>query len=134
MRLRCLSLLVLFVIAGVGLFAQTSSLSGTVIDPSGALIPGADVIVKSANTGAIFRTVSSADGTFTVPALGTGDYSVTVTAKGFKQAQVQGVKLDVGVPTTVQVTLEVGSQSEMVSVEAAGSVLQTQTATVSTTL
>ena len=134
MRLRCLSLLVLFLIAGVGLFAQTSSLSGTVVDPSAALIPGADVVVKSANTGAIFRTVSSGDGAFTVPALSTGDYSVTVTAKGFKQAQVQAVHLDVGVPATVQVTLEVGSQTEMVSVEAAGSVLQTQTAAVTTTL
>ena len=51
MRLRCLSLLVLVLIAGVSLFAQTSSLSGTVVDPSGALIPAADVIVKSAAAG-----------------------------------------------------------------------------------
>lgn len=134
MRLRCLSLLVLFLIAGVGLFAQTSSLSGTVVDPSGALIPGADVTVKNNATGATFRTVTEGDGAFTVPALGTGDYSVIVTAKGFKQAQVHGVKLDVGVPASVQVTLEVGAQSDMVSVEAAGQVLQTQTAAVTTTL
>ena len=64
MRLRCLSLLVLFLIAGVGLFAQTSSLSGTVVDPSGALIPGADVVVKNNATGATFRTVTEGDGEF----------------------------------------------------------------------
>jgi hypothetical protein len=82
MRFRCLSLLVLFLIAGVGLFAQTSSLSGTVVDPSGALIPGADVVVKNNATGATFRTVTEGDGAFRVPALGTGDYSVTVYRQG----------------------------------------------------
>jgi hypothetical protein len=134
MRRSCFGLLVLFLIAGLSAFAQTAALSGTVLDPSGALIPGADVTVKHTDTGVTFNTVSGAAGEFTIPALSTGDYSVTVTAKGFKQSQVKAVHIDVGVPASVQVTLEVGSQAEMISVEGVGTVLQTQSAAVTTTL
>jgi Carboxypeptidase regulatory-like domain/TonB dependent receptor len=134
MSRRCLSLLVLFLMLGISAFAQTSTLSGTVVDPSGALIPGAEVVVKHTDTGVTFRTTTDTSGEFSVPALATGDYSVTVTAKGFKQSQVPAVHLDVGVPTNVQLKLEIGSQAEMVSVEAIGTVLQTQSATVTTTL
>src|SRR5207253_2731126 len=98
MKLRFLNVAVLFLMVATGVFAQTSVLSGTVTDPSGALIPGADVTVKNTATGVIFQTVTGAEGEFTVPALATGDYSVTVAAKGFKQTQVPSVHLDVGVP------------------------------------
>jgi len=69
-----------------------------------------------------------------VPSLGAGTYTVTIEAAGFKKAVLQGVKMDVGVSATANVTLEVGATSESVVVEAAGEVLQTQSATVSTTL
>jgi len=114
--------------------SSTSSLSGTVIDPTGAMVPGAQVTVRNTETGATFQTNTAANGTFLVPSLAAGTYAVTVNSPGFKQAQVPSVKLDVGVPTSIQITLEVGAQAETVTVEGSGVLLQTQTATVSTTL
>src|SRR5712692_8539296 len=90
---RWLALLALVAVSSLTVYAQssTSSLSGSITDPSGAVIPGAVVTIKSAGTGAEFTVVSAANGTFTVPALGAGTYTVTVTATGFKQAVVPNV-------------------------------------------
>jgi hypothetical protein len=59
---------------------STAPLSGTVVDPSGSTIPEAAVTVQNKVTGTAYQAVTSANGTFTVPALGTGLYSVTATA------------------------------------------------------
>ncbi|HMY71527.1 MAG TPA: carboxypeptidase-like regulatory domain-containing protein, partial [Blastocatellia bacterium] len=117
-------------------FAQgtTSAISGNVLDPNGAAISGATVVVKSIATGAEFKISTSGSGAYTVPSLGSGVYTVTVEANGFKKAVVQDVKLDVGVPATVNVTLEIGAASESVVIQGGGEVLQTQSASVSTTI
>jgi hypothetical protein len=117
-----------------GQVTSTSTLSGTVVDPLGALVPGAVVVVKNTETGVSYQTATASNGAFSVPSLGTGTYSVTVTAAGFKAASIADIKLDAGVPTAVQVTLEVGSQGESVTVQAEGAILQTQTAAVATTI
>ncbi len=129
--------LAFLVLATTGSYAQvssTSALSGTVTDQSAALVPAAVITVRNVNTGAIFKTATSANGVFNVPSLAVGEYAVTVAAPGFKQAQIPKVTLNVGVPTNIQVTLEVGAQAETVTVEGSGAILQTQSATVSTTL
>ena len=112
----------------------TSAISGNVLDPNGAAIRGAEVVVKSIATGAEQKVSTSGSGAYTVPALGSGVYTVTVEASGFKKAVVQDVKLDVGVPATVNVTLEIGAASESVVIQGGGDVLQTQSANVSTTI
>ena len=61
-----------------------TSLSGTVVDTSGGVIPGADVKVKNNGTGAEFNAVSASDGGFTIPSLPGGVYSVTVVADGIQ--------------------------------------------------
>src|SRR5262249_21007694 len=94
----------------------------------------ATVIVKNAATGAEFKATSSGSGVYTAPSLGSGTYLVTISAQGFKQAVVRDVKLDAGVPATVNVTLDVGAASESVVVQGGGEIVQTQSATVSTTL
>ena len=114
--------------------SSTSTLSGSVLDSSAAVVPGASVTVTNQATGSVFRAVTDDHGTFRVPALSSGAYKVTVESRGFKQAQVNDIKHDVGVPTDFQVTLEVGSQTEVVTVPAEGAILQTQTAAVTTTL
>lgn len=113
---------------------STSTLSGTVIDNSGAVVPGAGINVRNQATGSTFQVVTNATGVFSVPSLGSGNYTVTVEAKGFKQARVPDVKLDVGVPTEVQVRLEVGSQTETITVQGEGVILQTQSAAITTTI
>src|SRR5437899_450219 len=96
----------------------TSSLSGVVSDPSGAVIPGVDVAARNNATAAEFKTLTVENGTFAIPVLDPGTYTVTVSLPGFKQAVLTNVKLDAGVPGTVRVTLELGAPSETVTVEA----------------
>src|SRR5215471_18534691 len=113
----------------LGLHAQvtaTAPLSGTVIDASGSLIPGATISVTHIETGTAYQAVTGVNGSFNIPALSTGNYSVTASAKGFKQAAISNFKLDAGVPANVQIRLEVGAQTETVTVEASAAILQTQ--------
>lgn len=112
----------------------TSALTGVVVDPSGAVIPGVDVTVKNNATGAEFKAMTADNGTFSVPALNPGTYTVTVSLTGFKQAVVQNVKMDTGVPATVRLTLEVGGVSETVVVQGGGEIVQSQSANIAKTL
>ncbi|MDX2040035.1 MAG: carboxypeptidase regulatory-like domain-containing protein [Acidobacteriota bacterium] len=134
--LRFMTVMLLALSASIAAFAQgtTSTIAGSVTDQNGAVISGASVTVKNNGTGAEFKVSSSGSGAYSVPSLGSGVYTVTVEAKGFKKAVVQDVKLDVGVPSTVNVTLEIGAASESVVVQGGGEVLQTQSANISTTI
>ena len=127
--------LFLFVLSSSALvFGQTSSLSGTVVDPSGAVVPNASVTAKNTAFGTEFKTTTSSAGTYTIPALGVGVYSVTIEAQGFKKIVINDVKIDAATPATANATLEVGAQSESVVVQGGGEVLQTQSANVATTI
>src|SRR6188472_2121472 len=63
----------------------TTSLSGTVTDTSGAVLPGADIVAKSDDTGVTFTAVANDRGYFSIPAMSVGKYTVTVSLQGFKQ-------------------------------------------------
>jgi hypothetical protein len=112
----------------------TTSLSGVVVDTSSAVIPGADVVAKSNSTTAESRTVSAENGTFTIPALNPGTYTVTVSLSGFKTAVLNDVILNAGTPGSVRVILAVGGLEETVVVQAASEIIQTQSPAVSTTV
>src|SRR5215470_6242449 len=114
MRVKAFGLLALFVflltLAPSSASAQGSfftSLTGTVADSSGAVIPGANVKVKNNGTGAEYDVVSGTDGGFTVPSLPGGTYSVTVSLMGFKTAVLNSVTLNAAIPANVRVTLTV---------------------------
>jgi Carboxypeptidase regulatory-like domain len=113
---------------------STSSISGAVTDPNGAMVAGAEVIVKNNTTTTEYSAVTGGNGVFTVPALGAGAYTVTVSAAGFKQAVINNVKLDAGVPASVRITLEIGAANESVTIQGGGEVVQTQSANIATTL
>ncbi|MCX6634190.1 MAG: carboxypeptidase-like regulatory domain-containing protein, partial [Acidobacteria bacterium] len=118
-------------------FAQgsvTATLSGTVFDSSGAVVPGATITAKNKGTASTTTAVSGADGLFTIPALEPGNYTVTVTLQGFKTAALEDVRLNAGVPANIKPILEPGGLTETVTVEAAGEVLQTTQTSVATTL
>ncbi|HEX6975292.1 MAG TPA: TonB-dependent receptor, partial [Vicinamibacterales bacterium] len=118
-------------------FAQggaTASLSGTVTDASGAVIPGADVRVKNNATAAESSAVSAENGTFSIPALNAGTYTVTVTLMGFKTVLLKDVVLNAGVPASVKAVMEVGGLEETITVQGGSEVIQTQSATVATTM
>ncbi len=120
---------------GRGQAITTGSISGIVHDPNDAVIANATVTVTENATGASRTTTTADNGTFNIPTLSTGTYTVTIEAGGgFKKAQVTNVKVNVGQPSSINVALEIGTPQETVTVVGGGELLQTQSATVGTTL
>ena len=113
---------------------DVTSVSGIVKDPTGASVPGATIEVTSIATNQVYKASSSDKGEYTVPALAAGTYRMSVTKIGFKAEKVLNVELIVGVPANVDITLQVGQTTDTVEVTAAGTVLQTETADVSTNI
>jgi hypothetical protein len=128
-------LAILVLLAQFAIQAQitTGSISGTVSDATGAVVPGATVSVRG-DGGQQFTATTNSGGTFTIPAVGSGFYRVTVTAANFKTYIIENVKVDVATPSTVNATLEAGAISEQVVVTSGAEVLQTETATVGTNI
>jgi hypothetical protein len=115
--------------------STTSSITGVVMDTAKGVIPGATVVVTSSSTGTKFDALTNTSGAFAVPALSAGTYSVTVSLAGFRTAVITDVRVQAGVPTTVNATLEVGNVAETITVTGASAVLiNTQTPTVAATL
>jgi hypothetical protein len=142
-RLSCVFGLVLafaFVIlsAGVPLQAQTASTStvtGTVYDKSGAAVPNAKVDLDDIGTKARATTTTGSDGAYIFPSVKPGNYNITVSAKGFRQTVISGVKVDIGKSALVNAVLEVGGMTETVEVTAGTGVeLQTLDASVGNVL
>ncbi|MDQ3062522.1 MAG: carboxypeptidase-like regulatory domain-containing protein, partial [Acidobacteriota bacterium] len=132
--LNSLTVLMVIILSHFAVQAQTTgSIAGTVVDQTGALVPNATVTVKG-ESGQEFTAITSGNGSYGIPAVASGFYTVTVTTTGFKTFVASSVKVDVGVPTTVDAALEVGGQEQVVEVTTGGEVLQTQTATVATTI
>jgi outer membrane receptor protein involved in Fe transport len=111
-----------------------TSLSGTVVDVSGAVIPGADISAKHAGTGIVSRAVSNSEGQFSIPSLPIGTYVVTVTLSGFKTVVINNVVLTAGAGANVKAAMEVGGVSEQVTVSSTSEIVQTLTSGVSTTV
>src|ERR1044071_232886 len=128
---------VLTLISAIAISAQvttTGSISGSVIDPTGALVADATVTTKNVETAIENPATTSENGTFTIPQLQRGVYRVIIEHSGFKKAEITNVKVNVGTPTTVNVSLEVGTPQETVTIIGGGEILQTQTANVGNTI
>ncbi len=107
-------------------FAQLSTvaLTGTVSGPDGVL-PGASVNVKDNKTNKEITVTSGSDGQFRVPNLEIGNYTVTVTASGFKTFNAEQVRLEIGKDYSLPVSLEIGAVSETVTVTAGTDIINT---------
>jgi hypothetical protein len=118
--------------AAVPLAAQVSSATilGTVTDSSGAAIADASVQVKNVGTGIAQTTASNAQGRFTVPDLGIGDYEVQASKTGFSTVVHKGITLTVGSQNVVDFALPVGQQTQTVTVEGQTSQVETTNASV----
>ncbi|HVB40839.1 MAG TPA: carboxypeptidase regulatory-like domain-containing protein, partial [Terriglobales bacterium] len=123
--------------ASVGLSAQTiaSSIVGTVVDATGAVIPGAHVHLVNSGTGAVRDVQSGSSGVFRFPNLAPGTYSETVTANGFKAQNTTKIDLSASETRDMgKIALQVGQTSEEVTVTAATTPIQTSSSDVSHTI
>lgn len=111
----------------------TGSLLGTVKDSSGAPILGATVTITDAAKNAVVRTLTTnEDGQYSAPLLQPGLYDVSAESPGFKKQVQRGVKLDLNQRRSVDLILEVGAISDVVTVEASALAVETSTPTSST--
>ena len=106
----------------------TGSISGTVLDPQGAVVTGATVRATQVETNRGFTTTSTSRGVVDLPSLPPGVYTITVEAKGFSSYSAQNVTVAVGKDTALgAVTLRVGNAAETVTVEGAAPIVESTT-------
>ena len=113
----------------------TSSITGVVSDSGGGVLPGAPVVITSNATGTKYEAVSNGSGAYSVPALSAGLYTVTVTLQGFRTAVINDVRVQLGIPTTLNPTLGIGELEETITVSGASAeLINTLTPAVTATL
>jgi len=144
LRTRALSVLslaatILFValVCGMSAFAQTlttGAISGTVKDPTGAVVPNATVTVTNVGTGAVRTTHSNANGEYVVPQLNPAQYRVKVSAAGFREEEVGPVTVAVSQVAMVDVRLEVGRVTQLVEVTGQAAIISTDNPNTTTNL
>ena len=112
-------------------FAQSdlTSLSGTVRDASGAVIPSAQVALVNDATGTERKTATNESGFYTFTNISSGTYTLNVDAAGFRRVSRTGAKLDPNVPSTINVDLAVGQSSEAIEVSASQVAIEADSAT-----
>ena len=111
---------IFLVISGAALAQDTGTFTGTVHDSSGAVVAGAEVNISNQSIGVNKTVTTNADGDWVTPYLTAGPYNIAVTAKGFKKYQAKGVVLRVGQTAKLDITLEVGSITNEVTVVGTG--------------
>jgi hypothetical protein len=126
---RRLTLPALWLVLSAPLFAQSelAALTGTVTDPTGAVVAGAEVRAVNEATNVAATTVTNDDGRYFLPSLKPGVYSVTASRAGFKTSVNSGVGLQVNQTMRFDVTLQVGEIAERITVAAETTLLQTET-------
>ena len=108
-----------------------ATVSGTVVDSSGAKVPGADVTITNVGTQIAAHTATKSDGIFVVPNLTPGNYDISASARGFSTLVRKGVTLTVGQELILNLTLQVGSVNEQVTVTAEAPTVNLANATIS---
>jgi hypothetical protein len=129
---RLLSLLVCLLLATSLVLAQTdrSAITGLILDPAGAVVVNANVEVRNVDTGAVFAGGPSSTGNYVI-SVPRGNYSLTVTSPGFKTYVRQNLEVPVATTVRQDVTLEVGSNTETITVTDAAPLLKTESGDIS---
>lgn len=127
----CTVLLLAFVASGQ---ITTTTITGTVVDSTGAAVPNAQVIATNAGTSLSRTAQTNAQGEYRIDFLPVGSYSVEVTVEGFKKYVRSGVVLEVNVPARVDVSLQIGGVSDTVTVTGDAALVNTDNAQIGRTV
>ena len=131
-----LSLLCVFLLSGSAFSrAQNANatIKGQVVDPTGALVPGATVSIVNVDTNVqVLNATTDESGSFNAPQVAPGNYKISVQASGMKPTTVSNVVASVSQVTTINVSMQLGESTEVVTVEAKGEQLDRATSNVST--
>lgn len=125
--IKALLLAALLCATGSVSFGQgtASRVTGSVLDQTGAAVPGATVTLTNEATNLSFNTESTGTGTYVFESVQVGTYTLTVEKQGFKKFQTAGNPVNVNQPATIDVNLEVGNITDVVTVQAAAELVQT---------
>ena len=126
---RALLLLIVLVLGASPAWAQfeTGNVVGTIKDSTGAVVPGAKVVLTNTQTGVTSERISDANGIYEFITVRPGAYVITAEKDGFSIALVDNIQLTVGARQRVDLTMSVGQLSEKVEVSASAVLLQTDT-------
>jgi hypothetical protein len=108
--------------------SDRGTITGTILDPAGAVVPNARVNAQNAETGVSIATVSTSTGDYTIPSLPAGTYNLTVEASGFKTTTQKGIQVEVALTARVNVNLQIGQTSDTVTITAEAPLLKTENA------
>jgi hypothetical protein len=126
----CMLVLALALSSATKLSAQTAgSISGHIDDATGAVIPGANVVLKNLGTGTERSTVTTGSGDYTFTDVPVGMYTVTATHQGFKTGSSNNVQVQVQQSIRLDFSLQVGEVTQTVEVSASAALLQAENAT-----
>src|SRR5438874_7847453 len=96
--------------------STTATITGTVTDPSAAVLPGVEIVVTNEGTGLVRNTVTNESGNYTVPLLPVGTYRVEANLPGFRKEVVRGITVQVDQRARIDLVLQVGEVSQAVDV------------------
>ncbi len=132
--LACFILLISTAICSFSQTAVSGTILGTVVDASGAAVAAADVEIHNVSKGVTYRTTTNDSGNYTQTNVQPGSYMITVTKAGFQKYLQQNVSVEVSQSTRVDASLQVGTATQEVTVTSAPPPIETDRATVQTTL
>src|ERR1700704_5777174 len=104
----------------------TAQISGTVQDPSGAVLPGAEITATQTDTGVSRTTITNETGSYALPNLLLGPYKLAASLPGFRSFVQTGIVLQVGSNPTINLALQVGQVSEQIEVQANTALVETR--------
>src|SRR5580700_11849133 len=105
--------------------SDRGTITGTVTDPANAVIPGAKLVLRNIDTGALMEAQTTPTGNFTLSSLPVGTYDLTVQAAGFKTEVQSKLTVDIDKTVSLNIKLQVGATSESITVSAVAEILKT---------
>ena len=112
--------------------SDRGTIAGSILDISGAVVPGAAITATGADTGVVYKTTSTSVGAYRIPNMQVGVYNLSVEAKGFKTSEQEGLIVQINTTTALNVVLQPGEVVQTVTVTASGPTLQAETSEMGT--